>query len=79
MARGWESKSVEGQMEVAAEEPIPERNQSEIDRELKSKRNSLMISRSRVMHDMESSQSVRYKDILAKGLADLDQKIAELK
>jgi hypothetical protein len=78
MARGWESKAVESQMDAAEELP-PERNQGEIDRELKTKRNSLMMSRSRIVHDMESSQSVRYKDILAKGLADLDQKISELK
>jgi len=78
MARGWESKAVETQMEDAAGLESPERSPGDIDRELKRQRNSLMLSRHRITQDMETCRSPRYKEILAKALVDLDEKIADL-
>ena len=80
MARGWESKSVEAQIESAASketktrepELTPEQMQTLRDKE------NLELSRTRVMRELASSTSVRYQDILRKALADLETKLAQL-
>ena len=80
MARGWESKSVEGQIESfasdrrssARERPTTE----QIDRQRK--RDSLMLSRTRVLCDIEKIQDPRHLKILKDSLAYLDAKLAEL-
>jgi hypothetical protein len=80
MARGWESKSVEAQMEesVAAEPPkkraplTPE----ELDRQRR--KADLLLSRSRVVQQLAESTSERYSELLRRTLAELDQQIAEL-
>jgi len=80
MARGWESKSVEAQIESAASKKpahretklSPEQIQTMRDRE------NLELSRTRVQRELASSTNPRYQDILRKGLADLEAKIAQL-
>ena len=78
MARGWESKSVEAQIESAAEQVKPNRavghSAAEVD-QMRQKEN-LVLSRTRVMHDLENSANPRYRHILQKALADLDAKIS---
>src|SRR5882762_6083206 len=78
MARGWESKSVEAQIESAAEKDTPNRSvgrsAAEVD-QMRQKEN-LVLSRTRVMHDLENSANPRYRQILQKALADLDAKIS---
>jgi hypothetical protein len=79
MARGWDSKSVESQIESAAtrktEEKTPQRSPAEIEqlREWE----GLMMSRTRVLHQMETCQNPRYRVILDKALADLEVKLAK--
>ena len=80
MARGWESKSVESQIEsaesrraaaaAAAVDPV------EIER--RKKRESLLLSRTRVVHDMEQAHNPRYRDMLEAALKHLDEKLSEL-
>ena len=79
MARGWESKSVQEQIESANErrgqgrvKMTPE--QMEVER----KRDSLQLHRTRVLRDIEACQDPRYKKTLESGLAFLDQQIASL-
>jgi hypothetical protein len=80
MARGWESKSVEAQIESAAGKPkappkpllSPEQIQ-----ELRDKEN-LELSRTRVQRELASSANPRYQEILRKALADLEGKLARL-
>ena len=80
MARGWESKSVEAQIESAAgkknghhkQELTPE----QIER-LRAKEN-LELSRTRIQRELATSANPRYQEILRKALADLESKLAQL-
>lgn len=80
MARGWESKSVESQMEAAesrrAAAQSGQRNAAESERSRQ--RQSLLLSRTRVLHDMEQASNPRYRMILEAALKHLEQKIADL-
>jgi hypothetical protein len=79
MARGWESKSVESQIESAGSlrenTTVP---QSAEQREKQAKRDSLLLTRRRVLHDLETAQNARYRATLEQALAHLDGKLAEL-
>jgi hypothetical protein len=78
MARGWDSKSVESQIESAASDnhskKRSDRSPAEIDK--LREREGLVLSRTRVLHQMEACQNTRYRVILEKALADLDSKLA---
>lgn len=80
MARGWESKSVESQMDMAQAARTartgPAKTPLELERE--TKRDSLMLSRTRVLHDLQTACNVRYRQQLEQALAFLDQQIADL-
>jgi len=80
MSRGWESKSVESQMEEAAARrdrarPTP-LTADQI--RLRSKRQSLELSRSRVLNDIASATSARHREQLQAALRHLDAKLAAL-
>jgi hypothetical protein len=81
MARGWESKSVEGQIESFESDRSAEvKNRltsAQVD--LLRKRSSLQLARSRILRDLETVQNPRYREILNAALSDLDKKLAELK
>jgi len=79
MARGWESKSVEAQIEESISEPSPNENRAASPEEVQSrnKRTHLMLSRKRVQQ-LERSTSERYSELLRQTLADLDAQIAAL-
>ncbi len=80
MARGWESKSVESQIESAEDRAalakLPKLTSEEADR--KRQRESLLLSRTRVMHDLETSKNVGYRKTLEAALKHLDDKLAAL-
>ena len=79
MARGWESKSVEAQIEASNSEPS--RNQAPASAEelqSRNKKTDLMLSRKRVLQQLERSSSERYSELLRRTLADLDEQIAAL-
>ena len=79
MARGWESKSVEAQIDMAGQTPrsplIHRRPDPERLEAIRRKEN-LVLSRTRVVHDLECAQNPRYKAVLTKALADLDAQLA---
>lgn len=78
MARGWESKAVEAQIETA-EAPVAS-NKTRLtpeEREKSRRRESLLLSRNRVLQDMEHSSNPRYRKILSDALAHLDAKLAQ--
>jgi hypothetical protein len=79
MARGWESKSVESQMESAQTESKPNHN-SPTDHEklVRRERDGLLLARSRVMQQLESSTNDVYRQSLQQALSELDEKIAKL-
>lgn len=81
MARGWESKSVEGQIES-----FESNRSAEVKNRLTSaqvdllrRKSSLQLARSRILRDLETVQNPRYREILNAALSDLDKKLAELK
>ncbi len=81
MARGFESKSVQEQWQDAeAREELkskPRREQQEI--ELDKKRESIELSRHRVLHDLETTTSETRKSSLRAALAHLDAELAKLR
>jgi hypothetical protein len=80
MARGWESKSVESQIEASEtqvrsslDERIPA-----AEMEVLRKRESLILSRTRVLRELEASQNPRYRNMMEKARADLDADLRRL-
>lgn len=79
MARGWESKSVEAQMESAREEPAAGVQQlSSDDKAAARERQNLLLSRAYITQQIESSTNDRYTDSLRKALEELDRKLDRL-
>jgi hypothetical protein len=80
MARGWESKSVEAQIEETISESSHKENRSisAEERLSKSKKACLVLSRKRVLQQLERSTSERYSQLLRETLAALDAQIAAL-
>jgi len=81
MARGWESKDVESQVEeTRAEKPAGEKipktpEKAEKDRE----RQGLELSRKRVLADLETAKHPNHRKLLEAALAHLETKIESLK
>ena len=80
MARGWESKSVEDQIDMAEARTATARARvlSEEAIEVLRKKESILMSRTRVVRDIESAQNPRYRAVLTKALADLDAQLSTL-
>lgn len=77
MARGWESKSVESQIEDASHTERSEVLTPE-QREMKQKRSSLEMSRRRILHEMEATRSAVRRTSLEQALAFLDNELRKL-
>ena len=78
MARGWERKSVESQIE-AAEERAERANHARMSAEqaaLERERESLELSRTRVLNDIAAAQHPRYIEQLQRTLEFLEAKLA---
>lgn len=80
MARGWESKSVESQIDMAEARSANARAKvlSEEALEVIRKKESIQMSRTRVVRDLENAQNPRYRAVLTKALADLDAQLSTL-
>jgi len=80
MARGWESKSVEAQMESAQQNQPAQGNRALTDdeKDRKRERDGLKLSRAYLLHKIESSTSERYTESLRKELAEIEQKLSRL-
>jgi hypothetical protein len=79
MARGWESKSVESQIDGAQQSRHAEPRQlSNDDKELEREKQNLLLSRAYICQQMESSANGRYTETLRKSLEEIDRKLAEL-
>lgn len=79
MARGWESKSVEEQIDMAETRKTSIVNHKMLNpKELDQLRKieSIQLSRTRVIRELDAAQNPRYKGVLSKALADLDAKLA---
>jgi hypothetical protein len=80
MARGWESKSIETQIDMAEDRNSIARARvlSEESLDLLRKKESILMSRTRVVRDLENAQNPRYRAVLSKALADLDAQLSTL-
>ena len=80
MARGWESKSVEAQIEMAEHHSamVRARVLSAESLDLLRKKESILMSRTRVVRDLENAQNPRYRAVLGKALKDLDAQLSTL-
>ncbi len=81
MARGWESKSVESQQTDAAQgrkQQPDAKGPDPASLAIIRKKETLMLSRTRVMRELETSQNARYREILNHALADLDSQLDAL-
>jgi hypothetical protein len=79
MARGWESKAIEAQIEEKERitaEPVKTRTADQVQHIIE-KRN-LELARAKVAHELASSQNPRYTQMLQRSLSELDKKIAAL-
>ncbi len=79
MARGWESKSVEAQIEdnrstSSKQNPISPVSHEEIHR--KSRRANLHLSRKRILQELEGSTNERYSEMLRRSLAELEGQLS---
>ncbi len=81
MARGWESKSVESQIEsaTASAKNRPDGSLSEAQIELLRKKETLILSRTRILHELDSATNPRYQAMLKLALSDLNAKLAQFK
>jgi signal recognition particle subunit SEC65 len=85
MARGWESKSVEDQIDMserrgrrAGKGVAPAKPAAPSIAESMRKMETLRLSVTRVTHELQSAQNPRYRALLEKSLADLQIQLARL-
>ena len=80
MARGWESKAVESQIESAeadhSESKRVQLNPEQLSRQRE--RESIELSRTRVLQDLASAVNPKYRELLERSLQYLNEKIAAL-
>ena len=80
MAKGWESKSVENQVQDSQSQRKENKKGplTASDIEAHRRRQVLLLSRARVADDLASSSDSRYREQLTRALADLDAQISRL-
>ena len=78
MARGWESKDVESQMEATAAAKPENREQPTEARLRDQERKGIELSRTRILNDLQSATNPNHRKSLEAALAHLDKKLAEL-
>jgi DNA-directed RNA polymerase sigma subunit (sigma70/sigma32) len=78
MARGWESKSVESQIEDAASRASPGEALTPEERAVRRKRQGLELSRRRVLQEIAATRSAVRRTALEQALAFLDEEIGKL-
>lgn len=76
MARGWESKSVEQQMETAEADKETVLTKSERDPEIMRRVQGLRLARRQVVQQLENATHERHRQMLQAALAELDRKLA---
>jgi hypothetical protein len=70
MARGWESKAVADQIEEGKAEPLPvkaSQNSARVE--------SLRLSRSRLLEQLDKARHAAHREMLMKGLASIEKEL----
>ncbi len=80
MARGWESKAVEGQVQEfqSKEDRQTKKQLTQVQVETRRRTQVLLLARARVEKQLQSNQDPRYREQLTRALADLDAQLATL-
>ena len=79
MARGWESKSVESQQEEAAQITAADRARLTPEEQTRQRqKEGLMLSRKRILEQLNNTQNPRYQKLLRDSLGELEARIAGL-
>ncbi len=80
MARGWESKAVESQVQEfeSKENRAHKRQLTQAQVEIRRQKEILLLSRARVEKQLQSIQDARYREQLSRALADLDAQLSKL-
>jgi len=80
MARGWESKDIEAQMEATglAKEKAEKKDKADVDLARSQARKDLELSRIRISNDLQSATNPNHRKSLEAALAHLDKKITEV-
>ena len=80
MARGWESKAVADQIEEeeSRQQEAPKAAATPEQRVLKEQLDSLKLSRSRLLQQLEHAKHPAHRDVLLNGLRAVEKEIEEL-
>ena len=80
MARGWESKAVADQIEAGDAEHSARKNENDqsISREIADRVQSLTLSRSRLLQQLENATHPAHRAILQKGLRAVEVELEAL-
>jgi len=80
VARGWESKSVEEQMDAAETRKAggAEPKLSETQLRLQRERESIELSRGRILRELEAARHARHREQLSLALSFLDERLSKL-
>jgi hypothetical protein len=81
MARGWESKSVEGQIEESVGKkkvPVaPARHITAKPVRISREREALLLAKIRIVKDLETTENPRYHQFLESSLAAIEKQLSE--
>lgn len=78
MARGWESKAVEAQMEEAERAPDEAPSVSSDEPQKQHRRNALHLTRSHLTRQLQNARSVAHRQMLHQSLRAIDEELATL-
>ena len=80
MARGWESKAVEGQIEDARSRRAPQSkgDLTEAAAERERRKRALLMERTRLRGEIERGQKPGYLELLKRGLEHVETELAKL-
>ena len=81
MARGWESKSIESQIESAVENPSNAGGHQELSNEQHERRRQwqqILLSQAYVRQQIAAASNERYRESLRQALAEIEKKLAAL-
>jgi len=78
MARGWESKAVESQIEAARSDhaAYSEKRVTPDKADAQRKKETLLLARTYLLQQLQSSQNPRHREMIEKALADLEKQLA---
>ena len=80
MARGWESKAVESEMEASQSErqETTKRRLTPEEAAVQRRKDTLLLARAHLQQQIQASQQARHQVMLQNALADLEKQLADL-